>query len=186
MDLNQERVKMTITTTAIIISGYFYVCSVYARHCVNQFTYYLHYNAKNKSVKVIFISPVLVHILHKADTKRGPNVQTCFPVWKCLCGRKCRGIQSKMGSLQTLVSVWPTLEGKGIEGWVEVIQTAADFKVALSRLSGNARDKASSYWSPLYPRNMCCLVSLSRSGADWKQPPRRRGLRENVAVDFRA
>lgn len=84
MDLNQERVKMSITTTAIIISGYFYVCSVYARHCVNRFTYYLHYNAKNKSVKVIFISPVLVHILHKADTKRGPNVQTCFPVWKCL------------------------------------------------------------------------------------------------------
>lgn len=35
VELNQENVKMTITTTAIIINGYVYVCPVYARHCVN-------------------------------------------------------------------------------------------------------------------------------------------------------
>lgn len=38
VDLNQESVKMTVTTTAVIINGSIYVCPVYARHSVNRFT----------------------------------------------------------------------------------------------------------------------------------------------------
>lgn len=41
IDLNQESVKMTVTTTAVIINGYIYVCPVNARHCVNRFIYCL-------------------------------------------------------------------------------------------------------------------------------------------------